>query len=95
MKPMCAAFTILTVIGVAGCNESQPTGEKSQASSAARPYSPPTKTVTWFIDHRGDLEAILNGCRDNPGLLAKTPDCTNANEARNRITVQEMKDALK
>ena len=37
----------------------------------------------------------LKACRDNPGELGKTPNCVNANEARNKVTVQEMKDALK
>ena len=37
----------------------------------------------------------LKACRDNPGEFAKTPNCVNANEARNKITIQEMKDALK
>jgi hypothetical protein len=37
----------------------------------------------------------LKACRDNPGELAKTPNCVNAVEARNKVTVQEMKDALK
>ena len=41
------------------------------------------------------LQVALKACRDNPGELGKTPNCVNANEARNKVTVQEMKDALK
>jgi hypothetical protein len=52
-------------------------------------------TVGWYLDHRDELAAALNTCGDNPGEFAKTPNCINANEARNKITVQEMEDALK
>ena len=44
---------------------------------------------------RDELAAALKGCSDNPGELEKTPNCINANEARNQVTVQEMEDALK
>ena len=54
-----------------------------------------TRTVGWFLDHRNELAVTLKACRDNPGDLGKTPNCVNANEARNKITIQEMKDALK
>jgi hypothetical protein len=54
-----------------------------------------TKTVGWFLDHRNELAVAIKACRDNPGELGKTPNCINANEARNKITIQEMKDALK
>lgn len=64
-----------------GCNEA----DKSQR----------TNTVGWYLDHRDELAALLNTCGDNPGEFAKTPNCINANEARNKITVQEMEDALK
>ena len=57
--------------------------------------SHPPKTVGWFFEHRDELAVALKACRDNPGELAKTPNCVNANEARNKVTVQEMKDALK
>ncbi|WP_338702183.1 EexN family lipoprotein (plasmid) [Bradyrhizobium sp. 26S5] len=63
------------------CNE---TGKSQQAN-----------TVGWFLDHRDDLAVAIKACRDNPGELGKTPNCINANEARNKITIQEMKDALK
>ncbi|WP_029084486.1 EexN family lipoprotein [Bradyrhizobium sp. th.b2] len=54
-----------------------------------------TKTVGWYLDHRDELAAALNTCGDNPGEFGKTPNCINANEARNKITVQEIEDALK
>ena len=82
MKTM-ASILMLTaaVVSLAGCNEAD-TGRQ-------------TKNVGWFFDHRDELAAALKAWRDNPGELAKTPNCVNANEARNKVTVQEMKDALK
>jgi hypothetical protein len=82
MKTM-ASILLLTAaaVSLAGCNEA---GTSRQA-----------KTVGWFFDHRDELQATLKACRDNPGERGNTPDCINANEARNKVTVQEMKDALK
>ncbi|MFH1343389.1 MAG: EexN family lipoprotein [Pseudomonadota bacterium] len=77
--------TFILLIGAAaaltGCNEAN----KSQQ----------TKTVGWYLDHRDELAVALNACGDNPGEFAKTPNCINANEARNKMTIQEMEDALK
>jgi hypothetical protein len=66
---------------LAGCNEADRVEQ--------------TKTVGWFLDHRNELAVAIKACRDNPGELGKSPNCINANEARNKITIQEMKDALK
>jgi hypothetical protein len=77
--------TSIILIGAAavlvGCNEA----DKSQQ----------TKSVGWYLDHRDELAIALNVCGDNPGDFANTPNCINANEARNKITIQEMEDALK
>ena len=72
---------IAVAVALTGCNEA----DRSQQ----------TKTVGWFLDHRDELAVTLNACSDNPGEFAKTPNCINANEARNKITIQEMEDALK
>ncbi|WP_439400355.1 EexN family lipoprotein (plasmid) [Bradyrhizobium sp. PMVTL-01] len=72
------AVVLLTVGGAAaltGCNDAN---KGLQA-----------KTVGWFLDHRYELAMALKACRDNPGELAKTPNCVNANEARNKVSVQE------
>jgi hypothetical protein len=74
-------LSIAAAISLTGCNEAD--------------TSQQTKTVGWFFDHRDELALAIKECRDNPGELAKTPNCINANEARNKVTVQEMKDALK
>lgn len=77
------AFILVTAVAAAltGCSEAD--------------TSQQTKTVGWFFDHRDELQAALKACRDNPGERRNTPDCINANEARKKLTVQEMKDALK
>jgi hypothetical protein len=59
------------------------------------PKGQESKTVGWFLDHRVELAMALKAYRDDPGALGTTPNCMNANEARNKITIQEMKDALK
>ncbi|MBR1231656.1 EexN family lipoprotein [Bradyrhizobium sp. AUGA SZCCT0182] len=76
----CILLVAVTA-ALAGCNE------------ADTSHAP--KTVGWFFEHRDELAVTLKACRDNPGELAKTPNCINANEARNKVTVQEMKDAVK
>jgi hypothetical protein len=81
MKLKASILLIGITAALTGCNEADK-GEE-------------TKTVGWYLDHRDELAAALNTCGDNPGEFAKTPNCINANEARNKITVQEMEDALK
>jgi hypothetical protein len=81
MKMTLPILLIAVAAALTGCNDA----DKGQQ----------TKTVGWFLDHRDELAVALKACRDNPGELAKTPNCVNANEARNKVTVQEMKDGLK
>jgi hypothetical protein len=82
MKMMPSILLLLAATtSLTGCNEAD--------------TSHPTKTVGWFFEHRDELQLALKACRDNPGELATTPNCINASEARNKVTIQEMKDALK
>jgi hypothetical protein len=81
---------------LAGCGDGkQPNAPSSPGVSGKQSAPQPAKTVSWFVEHRGELQASLKACRDNPGELAQTSDCVNASAARDKITVQEMKDALK
>ncbi|MEK8126171.1 EexN family lipoprotein [Methylocystis sp. IM4] len=80
---------------LAGCGEDRRPRAPSSNVSGKQSASQPAKTVSWFIEHRDELQATMTACRDNPGALAKTPDCVNASAARDKIMVQEMKDALK
>jgi hypothetical protein len=93
--PVLLALVLMT--GLAGCgdNDQQPTATTRPSPSSGGASAQPTKTVAWFMGHHDELQTFLKACRDNPGELAKTPDCVNATKARNRITVQQMKDALK
>ena len=81
MKTRLAILLLTGATALAGCNDA----DKGQQA----------KTVGWLLDHRDELAATLKACGDNPGELEKTPNCINANEARNQVTVQEMEDALK
>ena len=69
MKVQRIALLFAFAVALSGCDE------------AAKPE---TKTIGWFIDHRNELTVTLKACRDNPGDLGKTPNCVNANEARNK-----------
>ncbi|GLR92459.1 hypothetical protein ACVMFA_007369 [Bradyrhizobium liaoningense] len=80
MTIKASILVIAVTAALTGCNE-----DRSQQ----------TKTVGWFLDHRDELAMALKACRDNPGELGKTANCINANEARNKVTIQEMKDAMK
>ena len=81
MRITTSILLVAVTAAVAGCNE---------ANNSQR-----TNAVGWFLDHQDELAVALKGCSDNPGELGQTPNCINANEARNQVTVQEMKDALK
>lgn len=81
MTMKVSILIIAVTAALTGCNEAD--------------MSQQTKTVGWFFDHRDELQTTLKACRDNPGERRNTPDCINANEARKKLTVQEMKDALK
>lgn len=45
----------------------------------------PTRTVKWFIEHRHEMDTTLAACRDNPVELTATPNCINANRAKNKV----------
>ena len=81
MTIKASILAIAVAAALTGCNDSENVQQR--------------KTVSWFFDHRDELHATLKACRDNPGERGNTADCINANEARKKITVQEMKDALK
>lgn len=81
MRVTASILMVAITAALVGCNDANDSQQ--------------TKTVGWFFDHRDELQTTLKACRDNPGERGNTPDCINANEARKKITVQEMKDALK
>jgi len=44
-------------------------------------YAEPTRTVDWYRKHATERTALLKECRNNPGELAQTPNCVNAERA--------------
>ncbi|TAI66864.1 EexN family lipoprotein [Bradyrhizobium sp. Leo170] len=81
MKTRLAIVLVTVATAFTGCNDAN----KGQEA----------KTVGWFLDHRDEFAIDLKSCRDNPGERRNTPDCINANEARKKAFVKEMKHALK
>ena len=41
----------------------------------------PAQTVTWYQQHAQEREAMVKRCADDPGHLAKSPNCVNAQQA--------------
>jgi hypothetical protein len=41
----------------------------------------PTQTVSWFQQHADERKAMVARCADDPGRLARTPNCVNAQQA--------------
>ncbi|MEJ1961046.1 MAG: EexN family lipoprotein [Gammaproteobacteria bacterium] len=41
----------------------------------------PARTVSWFQQHPDERKAMVARCADDPGRLAKTPNCVNAQQA--------------
>ncbi|MDW2034946.1 EexN family lipoprotein [Vibrio sp. 665] len=74
MKISCArnlAAMLLASFALAGCfDESTPTAA-----------SDPTHSVEWFKAHEAERDATLQRCWNNPGELAETPNCVNAEQA--------------
>lgn len=70
---MTTKFTMLAACSIA-------------ASLIACQRQEPTRTVEWYVAHPKDTETVLVACRNNPGELAATPNCINANKAKNKTT---------
>lgn len=51
-------------------------------SQAPAPVAEPVQTVEWFKEHDAERSAALEKCRANPGELAGTPNCINAEKAQ-------------
>jgi len=45
----------------------------------------PVQTVEWYKTHKTEREETLKKCEDNPGELQATPNCINANDARQKL----------
>ena len=52
----------------------------------------PTQTVEWYSSHDQERKEMLGKCRDNPGELGGTPNCTNAVIAERSSAAKPKKD---
>lgn len=41
----------------------------------------PVQTVEWYKSHEAERTAMVTKCHNNPGQLASTPNCVNAQQA--------------
>ena len=75
---MRRATVILAAFGLAACMD----------------QTPRTYTVDELVADEGLLSELIAGCRNNPGDLANTPNCRNAEAADGRLRLQRMRQAL-
>lgn len=52
----------------------------------------PARTVSWYREHAEDRKAMVARCADDPGRLAKTPNCVNASQAEGQESIGHWKD---
>lgn len=49
-------------------------------------FAAEVQTVDWYKANKTERKAVLATCRNNPGELAKTPNCVNASRADSAVT---------
>ena len=88
---------LLFAATLAGCgkDETQPKDAPSPPAMSDKVAPATERTVSWFMSNREEIKRVLKACKENPGALSATPDCVNASAARDKVIVQEMKDAVK
>lgn len=69
-------FSISMVVSIATLSL---TGCEKKASEVVQ-------TVEWYKEHKAERIAMIEKCKSNPGELAATPNCVNANRAASQIT---------
>lgn len=50
------------------------------------------KTADWYQANLPEMEKMITKCRDNPGELDGTPNCKNAEAARQRDLARQIKE---
>jgi hypothetical protein len=53
-------------------------------------YEEPEHPVSWYLEHRADMEAEAVWCVDD-AERQRTPDCQNATEAKRRLALGSQK----
>jgi hypothetical protein len=46
--------------------------------------------LSFYLNHPQQLHDTLSACQDDPGDLASTPDCINAQDAQQEITLSSL-----
>jgi len=69
-------------------------GIASAALAACSPAAP-THDKAYFATHAADRASTLAGCQNDPGSLAGTPNCVNAQEADADAHAQHFYDTPK
>lgn len=52
------------------------------------------RTVDWFVAHPREAQGVIALCHNHAGLAPRNPNCTNAEEAQNTITLRNMAAGL-
>ena len=57
----------------------------------------PVHDVEWYKTHEGERKDMLTRCHNNPGQLAITPNCVNAEQAAREVmtTAAPLSDRIK
>lgn len=74
-KPIAMLIILLSAITLLGCE-----AKKTDV----------TQTVDWYVSHNQERKEMVEKCRNNPGELGRTPNCTNAVVA-NRLSASSGK----
>ena len=61
----------------------------TQGIVAPSPAASAPRTVTWYADNPRFRAGVQLACLDDPGRLANTPDCINADRANVEVALRE------
>ena len=64
--PIVLGLVVSGTIGLTGCTQET---------------LDPVHTVEWYKSHEAERTAMVTECHNNPGQLASTPNCINAQQA--------------
>ena len=66
-------------------------------TSCTREALDPVQDVQWYKTHEGERKDMLAKCHNNPGQLAITPNCVNAEHAAREVltTAPPLSDRVK
>ncbi len=66
LSPMVFGLVLSGAMGLSGCTQEA---------------LDPVHTVEWYKSHEAERTAMVTKCHNNPGQLASTPNCVNAQQA--------------